>query len=174
MTWWNAFSSTLAMSFVDKRCCSLQVAMRQVWVRLGFGSVGGHRRLFDLVIRSGAGDFKAFYSSPAYEESMRDWFTAFGQHDTLIMAELSHKISRVDLSDYISRINCQTLIVGGDSDSYIPASHALDFRSSARCGIGAVALSWPHVFRRANAGASGHARSLAESFVVPPRDGIAA
>lgn len=115
-------------------------------VRLGFGSVGGQRRLFDLVIGSGVGDFKAFHSSPAYEESMRDWFAVFGQHDTVIMAELFRKISRVDLSDCIGRINCPTLIAGGDSDPYIPASHTRWIADQVR---GAELVLWPgagHMF----------------------------
>lgn len=115
-------------------------------VRLGFGSVGGQRRLFDLVIRSGVGDFKAFRSSPAYDESMRDWFAAFGQHDTVIMAELFRKISRVDLSNCIGRINCPTLIAGGESDPYIPASHTRWIADQVR---GAELVLWPgagHMF----------------------------
>lgn len=115
-------------------------------VRLGFGSVGGQRRLFDLVIGSGVGDLKAFRSSPAYDESMRDWFAAFGQHDTVIMAELFRKISRVDLSDCIGRINCPTLIAGGDSDPYIPASHTRWIADQVR---GAELVLWPgagHMF----------------------------
>ncbi len=115
-------------------------------VRLGFGSVGGQRRLFDLVIRSGIGDVKAFHSSPVYEESMRDWFAAFGQHDTVIMAELFRKISRVDLSDCIGRINCPTLIAGGDSDPYIPPSHTRWIADQVR---GAELVLWPgagHMF----------------------------
>ncbi len=115
-------------------------------VRLGFGSVGGQRRLFDLVIGSGVGDFPAFHSSPVYDESMRDWFAAFGQHDTVIMAELFRKISRVDLSDCISRINCPTLIAGGQSDPYIPESHTRWIADQVRS---AELVLWPgagHMF----------------------------
>lgn len=101
---------------------SLSVLTRWI-VRLGFGSVGHRRPLFDRVIESGVGDFQSFYASPVYEETMRHWFAAFGQHDPVIMAELFRKISRVDLSDGIGRINCPTLIAGGDSDPYIPRSH---------------------------------------------------
>lgn len=92
-------------------------------VRLGFGSVGRRRFLFDRVIESGVGDRQKFQSSPAYEKSMSDWFDVFGQHDPVIMAELFRKISRVDLSDCIGRINCPTRIAGGDSDPYIPERH---------------------------------------------------
>lgn len=115
-------------------------------VRLGFGSVGGQRRLFDLVIRSGVGDFRAFRAASCYEESMRDWFAVFGQHDTVIMAELFRNISRVDLSDCIGRINCPTLIAGGDSDPYIPASHTRWIADQVR---GAELVLWPgagHMF----------------------------
>ena len=115
-------------------------------VRLGFGSVGNRRRLFDLVVRSAVGDFQSFRSSPVYEETMRDWFAAFGQHDTVIMAELFRKIARVDLSDGIGRINCPTLIAGGVSDTFIPASHT---RWIANQVPGAELVLWPgagHMF----------------------------
>lgn len=121
-------------------------ALTRWMVRLGFGSVGGQRWLFDLVIGSGVGDFKAFRSSPVYEESMRDWFATFGQHDSVIMAELFRKISRVDLSDCIGRISCPTLIAGGDSDPYIPASHTRWIADQVR---GAELVLWPgagHMF----------------------------
>ncbi|MBM3970142.1 MAG: alpha/beta hydrolase [Planctomycetes bacterium] len=121
-------------------------ALTRWMVRLGFGSVGGQRWLFDLVIGSGVGDFKAFRSSPVYEESMRDWFATFGQHDSVIMAELFRKISRVDLSDCIGRIGCPTLIAGGDSDPYIPASHTRWIADQVR---GAELVLWPgagHMF----------------------------
>ena len=115
-------------------------------VRLGFGSVGRRRLLFDLVIRSGVVDTKAFHSSPVYEETLRDWFAAFGQHDAVIMAELFRKISRVNLSDCIDRINCPTLIAGGDLDPYIPASHSRWIADQVR---GAELVLWPgsgHMF----------------------------
>ena len=115
-------------------------------VRLGFGSVGSQRRLFDLVIRSGVGDFRSFRASPVYEETMRDWFAVFGQHDPVIMAELFRKISRVDLSESIGRINCPTLIAGGDSDPFVPATHTRWIANQVR---GAELLLWPragHMF----------------------------
>lgn len=77
---------------------------------------------------------------------MSDWFAAFGQHDPVIMAELFRKISRVDLSDCISRISCPSLIAGGDSDPYIPKSHT---RWIADQVPGAELVLWPgagHMF----------------------------
>lgn len=115
-------------------------------VRLGFGLVGKQRWLFERVMRSGVGDVAAFRSSPVYEATMRDWFVAFGQHDRAIMAELFRQIARVDLSDGIGRINCPTLIAGGEADSYIPASHTRWIADQVR---GAELVLWPgagHMF----------------------------
>lgn len=115
-------------------------------VRLGFGSVGRHRWIFDHVIGTGVADTRSFRDALAYEDTMRDWFAAFGQHDPMIMAELFRKISRVDLSDCIGRISCPTLIAGGDADPYIPKSSTMWIADHVR---GAELVLWPgagHMF----------------------------
>lgn len=124
---------------------SLSVLTRWI-VRLGFGSVGNRRSLFDRVMDSGVGDRPSFYASPVYEETMSQWFTDFGQHDPVIMAELFRKISRVNLSEGIRRINCPTLIAGGGSDPYIPKSHTRWIADQVRS---AELVLWPgagHMF----------------------------
>lgn len=115
-------------------------------VCLGFGSVGRRRMIFDRVIETGVGDLAAFRSSPLHAPTMSDWFAAFGQHDHVVMAELFRKIARVDLSDCIGRISCPTLIVGGNDDPYIPATHTRWIADHVR---GAELVLWPgagHMF----------------------------
>ena len=115
-------------------------------VRYSFGAVGQRRLLFNLAIRSGVGDVKSFLASPFYEPTMDDWFVAWGQNDPMILAELFRKISRVDLSDCIDRISCPTLIAGGDTDPYIPATHTRWIADHVR---GAELVLWPgagHMF----------------------------
>jgi pimeloyl-ACP methyl ester carboxylesterase len=124
---------------------SLSSLTRQI-VRLGFGSVGRHRWLFDRVIRSGVADLPAFRNSSVTEQTMAEWFAAFAQHNPAVMAELFRKIAQFDLSDRIGRISCPTLIAGGAADPYIPASHT---RWIADQVPGAELVLWPgagHMF----------------------------
>ena len=116
------------------------------FVRYSFGAVGRRRLLFNLAIRSGAGDSRAFLASPFYEPTMNDWFTAWGQNDPMILAELFRIISQLDLSEGIGRISCPTLIAGGDSDPYIPARHTQWIADHVP---GAELVRWPgagHMF----------------------------
>ena len=115
-------------------------------VRYSFGAVGRRRLLFNLAMRAGVGDVRAFLASPFYEPTMADWFAAWGQNDPMVLAELFRKISRVDLSDCIDRISCPTLIAGGDTDPYIPATHTRWIADHVR---GAELVLWPgagHMF----------------------------
>jgi pimeloyl-ACP methyl ester carboxylesterase len=98
-------------------------AVTRHFVRWGLGTVGRHRWLFEAVIRSGIQDQDAFGRSPACQETTAAWFSAFGQHDPHVMAELFRKIAQFDLSESIGRIVCPVLIAGGDGDPYISEFH---------------------------------------------------
>lgn len=115
-------------------------------VRLGFGTVGRSRRLFELVMSSGVTDRAAFQTSPTREETMDDWFAAFAQHDPAVIAELFRKIAQFDLSDVMGRIECPVLIAGGGADSYIPGIQPRWMAAQIR---GAELVLWPgagHMF----------------------------
>lgn len=98
-------------------------AVTRYFIRWGLGAVGRRRWLFDTVIRSGVKDREAFRASSVCQSTTADWFSAFGQHDPVVMAELFRKIAQFSLADLIGRIDCPVLIAGGDDDAYISASH---------------------------------------------------
>ncbi len=92
-------------------------------VRTGIRSVGRQRWLFDRLMLSATGDASAYYASAVRERTMQDWFSAFANHDPVVMSEMFRKIAQFDLADQIGRIACPTLISAGDADPYISVSH---------------------------------------------------
>lgn len=90
---------------------------------LGFRLIAANQARFDDVMNCAVGDHAAFRSSPYRVETMNEWFTAFGQHDSIVMSDLLAKIVQFDLTRHLSRIECPVLMVAGTKDSHINPDH---------------------------------------------------
>ncbi len=112
----------------------------------GIRSVSRHRWLFDRLMATAIGDHVAFRNSALREPVMLDCFRAYANHDPRVMTELFRIISRLDATDSLSQIRCPTLICGGESDPYIPASQT---RRIAEHVPNSELVLWPkagHIF----------------------------
>lgn len=98
------------------------------------------------------------------------WSARFRDHGGVVPQDFASGPVGLHWSHRLPHANCRR----GLGPLHSCVSHALDCRSSARCGIGVVARSRPYVLCRADSGVSGSARSLVKSFLVLPSGGIAA
>lgn len=95
-----------------------RIIFRSIWTALG-----RHESLFALSIRSGAANRRAFRDSPLTPPTLAGWREDLRHQDLDGLASLFESLADLDLGPQLPAIKAPTMIVGGERDPYIPASH---------------------------------------------------
>ena len=84
-----------------------------------FRTLRKHRDYFEVMMHDGLHN-PLLPNPPAWDASIDACFAAWQQFDPAIIAGLFRQIYTYQLTDRLAQIRCPTLVIGGESDPYIP------------------------------------------------------